>query len=87
MIKADKKKEVIAKFQRKDGDTGSCEVQIALLSARISELTEHLKANPADNHSRHGLVKMVSKRKKLLSYYEKKDLEACRALKKNLGIR
>ncbi len=87
MIKSEKKSQIIADNQRKPGDTGSCEVQIAILTARIKELTEHLKKNPADNHSRYGLVKMVSKRKSLLSYYEKKDLEACRALKSKLGIR
>ncbi len=81
------KQEIIAKFARKEGDTGSTEVQIALLSARILELTEHLKQHPKDNHSRRGLLKMVGKRKGLLNYLEKTDLEKYRALKTELGIR
>ena len=81
------KQEIIAKFARKEGDTGSTEVQIALLSARILELTEHLKQHPKDNHSRRGLLKMVGKRKGLLNYLEKTDLEKFRALKAELGIR
>ena len=81
------KQEIIAKFARKEGDTGSTEVQIALLSARIRELTEHLKQHPKDNHSRRGLLKMVGKRKGLLNYLEKTDLEKFRALKAELGIR
>lgn len=81
------KQEIIAKFARKEGDTGSTEVQIALLSARISELTEHLKQHPKDNHSRRGLLKMVGKRKGLLNYLEKTDLEKFRSLKSELGIR
>lgn len=87
MINKDKKAEVISKFQRKEGDTGSSEVQIAVLSARIAEITEHLSTNKNDLHSRRGLVKLVAKRKKLLNYLEKTDLEKCRALKKELGIR
>lgn len=87
MIKKDKKQEVIKEFQESSTDTGSCGVQIAILTARIKELTEHLKNNPNDNHSRRGLIQMVANRKSLLNYYEKKDLEACRALKKKLGIR
>ncbi len=81
------KQEIIAKFGRKEGDTGSPEVQIALLSARISELTEHLKQHPKDNHSRRGLLKLVGKRRGLLSYLEKTDLEKFRSLKAELGIR
>lgn len=81
------KQEIITKFARKEGDTGSTEVQIALLSARILELTEHLKQHPKDNHSRRGLLKMVGKRKGLLNYLEKTDLEKYRALKTELGIR
>ena len=87
MIKKEKKQEVIKNFQESSNDTGSCAVQVAILTARINELTEHLKANPNDNHSRRGLIQMVNNRKSLLKYYEKKDLEACRALKKKLGIR
>ncbi len=87
MLKKEQKTEIVNKFQRDEKDTGSTEVQVALLSKRIAELTEHLKVNPNDNHSRLGLVKMVSKRKKLLKYYAEKDLEACRKLKSNLNIR
>ena len=71
MIKKEKKQAIINEFARKEGDTGSCEVQIAILSARIAELTEHLKANKNDEHSRRGLSKLVSQRKKLLKYFEK----------------
>ena len=81
------KKDVIAKFQRKEGDTGSTEVQIALLTNRIKHLTEHLKAHPKDNHTRRGLLKLVGKRKGLLRYLENTDLEKFRALKQQLGIR
>ncbi len=87
MIKKEKKQAVINEFARKEGDTGSCEVQIAILSARIAELTEHLKANKNDEHSRRGLSRLVGQRKKLLKYFEKTDLEAARALKVKLGIR
>ncbi len=81
------KQEIISKFGRKEGDTGSPEVQIALLSARISYLTEHLKQHPKDNHTRLGLLKLVGKRKRLLAYLERTDLEKFRALKKELKIR
>lgn len=81
------KQEIIAKFGRKEGDTGSPEVQIALLTARITALTEHLQAHPKDNHTRRGLLKLVGKRKGLLNYLEKTDLEKFRALKNELGIR
>ena len=81
------KQEIIAKFARKEGDTGSTEVQIALLTARISALTEHLKNHPKDNHTRRGLLKLVGKRKGLLNYLEKTDLEKFRELKNELGIR
>lgn len=81
------KKDIIAKFQRKEGDTGSTEVQIALLTNRIKHLTEHLKTHPKDNHTRRGLLKLVGQRKGLLRYLEKTDLEKFRALKQQLGIR
>lgn len=87
MINKEKKQEIIASFGRKEGDTGSPEVQIAILSARIAELTEHLKANKKDAHSRRGLLRLVSRRKKLLNYLTKTDLEAARALKEKLNIR
>ena len=87
MISKEKKSAIIAEYARKEGDTGSCEVQIAVLTQRIKELTEHMKANKNDLHSRRGLIQMVSKRKKLLKYLEKTDLEGYRALKAKLGIR
>lgn len=79
--------EVIQEFQRKEGDTGSTEVQIALLTNRIQHLTEHLKSHTKDNHTRRGLLKLVGKRKGLLRYLEKTDLEKYRALKEKLGLR
>lgn len=79
--------EVIQEFQRKEGDTGSTEVQIALLTNRIQHLTEHLKSHKKDNHTRRGLLKLVGKRKGLLRYLEKTDLEKYRALKEKLGLR
>jgi len=87
MISKEKKQEVIKAYARREGDTGSCEVQIAILSARIAELTEHLKANNNDEHSRRGLAKLVSQRKRLLKYFESTNLEGARALKAKLGIR
>ncbi len=81
------KQETIAKFARKEGDTGSTEVQIALLTERIRHLTEHLKAHSKDNHTRRGLIKLVGQRRGLLSYLEKTDLEKFRALKKELELR
>ena len=87
MISKEKKQAIMAEYARTEGDTGSPEVQVAVLTARINELTEHLKANKNDNHSRRGLIQMVANRKSLLKYYERKDLEACRELKKKLGIR
>ncbi len=81
------KAEIIAEYQRKEGDTGSTEVQIALLSERIKHLTEHLKAHPKDNHTRRGLLKLVGKRKGLLRYLKDTNLEGYRALKEKLGIR
>ena len=81
------KKEIIEKNQKAPNDTGSPAVQIALLTERISNLTEHLKENKQDKHSRRGLMQMVSQRKKLLKYLERTDLAAYRELKKNLGIR
>ncbi len=82
-----RKQELIAKFAQSEHDTGSVQVQVAILTERINELTEHLKANKKDNHSRRGLLKMVGKRKGFLSYLEKRDIEAYRALKKELNIR
>ena len=82
-----KKQEIIAKFARHEGDTGSAEVQIALLTERINHLNEHLSTNKHDNHSRRGLMKMVGRRKGLLDYLKSKDIEAYRALIAKLGLR
>lgn len=87
MINKDKKQQVIKDNARHEGDTGSPEVQVAVLSARILELTEHLKANPKDNHSRRGLIKLVETRKKLLKYLQRTNLDAYVALKQKLSIR
>jgi len=87
MISKEKKTEIISAYGRKPGDTGSPEVQIAIFSERINELTEHLKVNPKDHHSRRGLLKMVSKRRALLEYLKKHDIEGYRNLIARLGIR
>jgi small subunit ribosomal protein S15 len=81
------KKQIIDSFKTSESDTGSVFVQVALLTERIKVLTEHLKANPKDNHSRRGLLKMVGHRKRLLSYLEKRDIDAYRKLKNDLKIR
>ena len=81
------KQEIIAKYGRKEGDTGSPEVQIALLTGRIQELTEHLKVHKKDHHSRRGLIKMVNRRKNLLAYLRKKDINRYRDLIAKLGLR
>lgn len=87
MITKEKKTAIINEYAKKPGDTGSPEVQIAILTARIQELTEHLKVNQKDHHSRRGLLKMVGKRRGLLDYLKKTDLEGYRALIVKLGIR
>ena len=87
MITKEKKAELVAKYGRKLGDTGSPEVQVALLTERIVELTEHLKSNPKDHHSRRGLLMMVGHRRGLLDYLKKTDLNGYRALIEKLGIR
>ena len=87
MITKEKKTAIMEEYARKAGDTGSPEVQIAVLTARITELAEHLKANPKDHHSRRGLLKMVGKRRNLLQYLKNKDLEGYRALIEKLGLR
>ena len=86
-LAAEKKREIVAKYGRADGDTGSTEVQVALLTARINELTEHLRSHVKDHHSRRGLLKMVGKRRRLLKYLESSDLERYRALVSELGLR
>ena len=87
MIAKDKKQAIIAEYGRTANDTGSPEVQIAILSARISELTEHLKSNPKDHHSRRGMLKMIGQRKGLLSYLNELDIERYRSLIERLGLR
>jgi small subunit ribosomal protein S15 len=82
-----RKQETIGKFKQHDSDTGSPEVQVALLSERITHLTEHLKNNHKDHHSRRGLLKMVGKRRALLDYLKRKDLERYRKLIDTLGLR
>ena len=81
------KQEIIAKFGRKEGDTGSPEVQIALLTERINELTAHLKEHAKDHHSRRGLLKMVGHRRNLLAYLTKVDINRYRSIIKRLEIR
>lgn len=83
----ERKQEVIAKYRRDEKDTGSPEVQIALLTERINELTEHLKVHTKDNHSRRGLLKMVGKRRNLLNYLAKKDLARYREIVEKLNLR
>lgn len=87
MIKAEKKQEIIKEFARGNADTGSPEVQVAILTARIAELTEHLKINKKDHHSRRGLLKMVGRRRNLLAYLKKKDINRYRELIERLGLR
>lgn len=81
------KQEVIKSFARSEKDTGSTEVQVAVLTQRIEHLIEHLKANPADKHSRRGLLQLVGQRKGLLNYLEREDIAKYRELKKKLNIR
>jgi small subunit ribosomal protein S15 len=83
----DKKQELVGKYGRSDTDTGSAEVQVAMLTERINELTEHLRANSKDHHSRRGLLKMVGRRRRLLRYLESSDLERYRSLVTELGLR
>ena len=83
----EKKQEVIGKYGRSGEDTGSAEVQVALLTERINELTEHLRGHSKDHHSRRGLLMLVGKRRRLLRYLESSDLERYRALVGDLGIR
>ncbi len=83
----DNKESVIEKFSSHEGDTGSPEVQIALLTERINGLTEHLKGHKKDHHSRRGLLKMVGKRRRLLTYLQNKNIDRYRSLVKELGLR
>mgnify|MGYP000113605955 CR=1 FL=1 len=81
------KADIVKQFQRAEGDTGSPEVQVALLTARINDLTPHFKANTKDHHSRRGLLRLVSQRRKLLDYLKGKDVERYRTLITKLGLR
>ena len=87
MISKEKKQEIIREFARSEGDTGSPEVQVAILTARINELTEHMKIHKKDFHSNRGLLKMVGQRRSLLGYLRDKDIERYRALIQKLGLR
>lgn len=87
MISKEKKAAIIKEYERTPGDTGSPEVQIAILTARIQELTEHLKVNKKDNHSRRGMYMMIGQRRGLLDYLKRKDIERYRTLIERLGIR
>ena len=87
MISKEKKTAIMNEYALTPGDTGSPEVQVAVLTARINELTEHLKANPKDNHSRRGMLKMIGQRRGLLDYLAAKDIERYRSLIERLGLR
>jgi len=86
-LAAEKKQEIVAKYGRGDADTGSTEVQVALLTARINELTEHLRTHRKDHHSRRGLLMLVGKRRRLLRYLQSSDIERYRSLIQELGLR
>ncbi len=86
-ITAERKKEVMSEFAKKDGDTGSPDVQVAVLSERIANLTEHFKTHVKDNHSRRGLIKLVSQRRRLLDYIKATDEKRYDALISRLGLR
>ena len=87
MITKEIKESIIKEYQQFEGDTGSTEVQVALLTYRINDLTAHLKNHPKDHHSRRGLYKMIGQRRGLLNYLQKKDIERYRELIKKLNIR
>ena len=87
MITKEMKQQIIKDYQLKEGDTGSPEVQIAVLTYRINDLNEHLKVHKKDHHSRRGLLKMVRQRRNLLAYLKEKDLERYRTLIARLGLR
>ena len=86
-ITTERKAEVIKTHARGDADTGSAEVQVAIMSERIANLTEHFKTHKKDNHSRRGLLKLVGRRRRFLNYLQRKNLEGYRALIKELGLR
>jgi len=81
------KQEIITKHKRSEGDTGSCEVQVALMSARIAHLTEHLRTHRKDFHSRRGMIQMINRRRKLLDYLKRHDLERYKNIILELGLR
>ncbi len=87
MISKEMKEQIVAEYGRTSGDTGSPEVQVAILTARINDLTDHFKANPKDHHSRRGLLKMVGQRRGLLAYLKKTDINRYRTLIERLGLR
>lgn len=87
MLATEEKQEIIKEFQTQEGDTGSPEVQIALLSRRITELTDHFRTHKKDHHSRRGLLKIVGQRRRLLDYLKKNDVERYRSIISRLGIR
>lgn len=87
MLETAQKKEIIEQYAMHEGDTGSPEVQIAILSKRISLLTEHLKCHKKDHHSRRGLLKLVGQRRSMLAYLRRSDIERYRALGEKLGLR
>ena len=87
MLGTERKQEIIEKYKRHEGDTGSPEVQIALLTERITYLTDHFKTHKKDHHSRRGLLKMVGQRRRLLDYLVKQDVERYRTIIKELGLR
>ncbi|MCX8015903.1 MAG: 30S ribosomal protein S15 [Patescibacteria group bacterium] len=87
MLKKGEKTKLISKYRKHEKDTGSAEVQIALLTQQINKLTAHLKKHPKDNHSRRGLLKMVSKRKKLLNFLQKESIRRYNKLTKTLGLK
>jgi small subunit ribosomal protein S15 len=86
-INAEQKETVVSEYRRAPNDTGSPEVQVALLSAKIQDLTEHFKVHVHDHHSRQGLLRIVNRRRKLLDYLKEKDVERYRALIERLGLR
>lgn len=87
MLGTDRKQEIIDKYKRHEGDTGSPEVQVALLTERITYLTDHFKTHKKDHHSRRGLLKMVGQRRRLLDYLIKQDVERYRTIIQSLGLR
>jgi len=86
-LTSERKQEIVGKFGKAEGDTGSAEVQIAMLTQRINDLTEHLRSHSKDHHSRRGLLMLVGRRRRFLNYLQKKNLEGYRSLVRELGLR